>query len=825
MPEINCTQVVASISALEDAAGGAMAPGTTLCLADGQYSNLDIDIGGAGTPEQPITVAAQNPGQVTIGGEVKVEMGGSYVVLQGFIFKDGESASSNMIATRLGSGDLCSHCRITENAIIDMDVGRDSNTKWVYDYGEFTRIDHNWFAGKTTRGALLVVDRWIPDGQDPSTAQVDYTKIDHNYFGDRAPTEGKAYADSGDNEYEAVRIGLSTTHEGDSFSVVAHNYFERIDGEAEVISNKATNNSIVHNTVRDSYGSITTRHGGNATIAHNFMFGDGHPFAGGLRLIDGGHRVVNNYIEGARYKNTTHHGGIVLMGADSSPSASGYQQLEDSLISYNTVVDSINSLNVDGGKKSKNPKDLFLVNNLIAQGIGPVLTQMGDGMPSGSEIAGNIIYGQSLADDGSNAVSGMNFVDAKLEKGNDGLWRPSDNSPNLSAVAADMGSFANVDIDMDGQARGSNTIVGADHVASGSATWFPITPDQVGPKSYTPSFSAGFVKRISLENVDFDDGGQAWSFSGSAQVSNDSDKVFSRGASAVVSGAGQLSQSVDLEANTLYTLSAFVKGPGEFGVKLANGDEFMATDDSSDFEFRSVTFNSGNNTSADIIGRMPATLSKQADIENPDFPEGTDDSDITGWETIENVGDDQGSQGLGNVGSSNNSAFGDKGSVQLGYSYPEDENSTPTLYQIIDGVLPNTEYTLSMYLLVKSTSNSTATFGAQNEAGSVTLGEKIADYDQLESSGAPESSEDGYYQASMTFNSGDNTSVRIFAQFNAESIANNPGGTEQMDSDTRKIYELRVDNFELTYEAAPSSDDEASFDGFRLVSHVGGGDS
>lgn len=277
MPEVNCTQVVNSTSALEDAASSNMAPGTTLCLADGEYTDLELSFGGQGTAEQPITVAAENPGQVVIRGEIKVQMGGSYAVLQGFIFKDGESASSNMISTRLGSGDLCSHCRITEVSIIDMDEGRDSSTKWIYDYGQYTRIDHNWFAGKTTRGALLVVDRWIDDSTDPADTQIDYAKIDHNYFGDRAPADGKAYASSSDNEYEAVRIGLSTTHSADSYSVVAHNYFERIDGEAEVISNKAGHNSIVHNTIRDSYGSITTRHGANTTIANNFIIGDGHP--------------------------------------------------------------------------------------------------------------------------------------------------------------------------------------------------------------------------------------------------------------------------------------------------------------------------------------------------------------------------------------------------------------------------------------------------------------------------------------------------------------------------------------------------------------------
>lgn len=136
--------------------------------------------------------------------------------------------------------------------------------------------------------------------------------------------------------------------------------------------------------------------------------------------------------------------------------------------------------------------------------------------------------------------------------------------------------------------------------------------------------------------------------------------------------------------------------------------------------------------------------------------------------------------------------------------------------------MPNTDYTLSMYLLVKSASDSTASFGVTDENGNQVLHTAVADYDELKSNGAPESSEDDFYQASTTFNSGSHTAVRVFAQFNPETIANNPGVPAELDSDARKIYELRVDNFALTYQAPPSANDSAAFDGFRLVSRSSG---
>lgn len=194
VPEINCTTTVTSTSALEDQSNYSMTPGETLCLAAGNYSGLELTYGGMGSELEPITIAAAVPGEVIISGEVSIEMSGEYVVLQGFIFKDGQ-LDNNVIQTRGNSNTPCHNCRITENAIIDMGIGSEDSAKWLSIYGANNRIDHNWFSGKTTRGALLIVDRYVADGVEvDENFEVDRTLIDHNYFGDRPPAEGKAYA-------------------------------------------------------------------------------------------------------------------------------------------------------------------------------------------------------------------------------------------------------------------------------------------------------------------------------------------------------------------------------------------------------------------------------------------------------------------------------------------------------------------------------------------------------------------------------------------------------------------------------------------------------
>jgi len=43
--------------------------------------------------------------------------------------------------------------------------------------------------------------------------------------------------------------------------IVEHNLFEKCDGEIEIISMKASKSVVRFNTIRESYGYITMRHG------------------------------------------------------------------------------------------------------------------------------------------------------------------------------------------------------------------------------------------------------------------------------------------------------------------------------------------------------------------------------------------------------------------------------------------------------------------------------------------------------------------------------------------------------------------------------------
>ncbi len=482
VPEINCTMEVSSVSALENNTGWDMSPGTTLCLTDGTYRDVELQLGGNGTESQPITVAAKNPGSVFFEGEAQVRMSGSYIVFQGITFRNGNSSSSDLFQTR-GSGNApCDYCRITEVTITDWDQEFEDSNRWFLIFGQHNRIDHSWFSGKKTRGALLTVDRG--EITDP-----DYAQIDHNYFGDRLPFGGGEFPAGTDNEFEGIRIGTSDTQAFPSYSRVEYNYMERIRGEAEIISNKAGFNVISDNTIRSSYGAIVNRHGSDAIISNNFIFSDGYGMSAGIRLAGANHQVFNNYIEGCTFTGSNFNGGIVLTKTAGSQATSGYQQVDNVMIAHNTIVNCVNSINLAGGQSSSStlPRNVNLFNNVIHDAVGDVFVSE---IPSGTTFSGNYVDGDSLGL--SSAPNGVEFINPQLSQGSDGLYRPSSSSPVIASGDGDLGDFPAVTVDMDGQnRRANNPDSGADEltsgeVTSGEVTKRPLTAVDVGPKNYRP---------------------------------------------------------------------------------------------------------------------------------------------------------------------------------------------------------------------------------------------------------------------------------------------------------------------------------------------------
>jgi poly(beta-D-mannuronate) lyase len=801
VPSVNCTTTHNSTSSLENAVSFAMTAGETHCLAAGNYSGLELTFGGSGTAQMPITVAAEQPGSVTINGEVFIGMTGSYAVLQGFVFTDG-TIDNSLLQTRANSNTACNNCRITENVFVNMDAGITDSTKWFQIYGTGNRFDHNWVSGKTTRGALFVIER----GDAPGTE--DRTQIDHNYFGDRPPKDGLAYAQGSDNEYEGIRVGSSSTHTSDSFAVIEHNYFEAIDGEAEVISIKAGNVTVRHNTVRNSRGSIVNRHGEGAIIDNNFIIGDGNPFSGGIRVVDADHSITNNYIEGARYLRTNFNGGILVSNSDGSTS-NGYQDVENVLVANNTVVDSVNSINLYAGSRSDRPDSVYFVNNVVDNAIGPVIRNAGT-LPTNSNYAGNYVHGASFADDDVTSLDGFSFVDPMLEtaslNGTQAILRPSASSPSLLAdTSATIGEFTLPSLDVDGQMRTDMSVSGADELVDeepmSTALRGILSPNLVGPISYDAPQPSLSIMAVNINNAKFDNGDlSGWTVT-NANFVDDTDKAFSGNTSAEVMGpTSAITQSVAVQANTNYTLSAFIAGKGQLQAQVG-AQEFKTDNTSSNgalnYVFNSVSFNSGGNTSINIIAKVDDSVINEVAINNASFASNQD-----GWVVNEGTG-------IGQVQDSSNAADGDDGSIK--FTHNDADSGTPYQPYIAQtvSVEANTEYTLQMYVLLKSNDEQDATVRFGVHTGQAIQNDVFDDASIIASKNSvyadlavDSNAEDSFRPDTIVFNSGDNTSITIFAQY--QSVLGD---------------DIRIDQFSLSSSGAPANDTRATFDDFRLVSH------
>ncbi|CAM4169004.1 chondroitinase-B domain-containing protein [Vibrio neonatus] len=810
-----CTETVSEIDMNETA----LAAGTVICIEDGTYTEANLKFGGIGTEEAPIKVRAVTPGEVIITGEAKVVMGGEHVQLHGLVFDGPESSSSKLLETRFGSDEMCNHCRISENVFLNVDGDQNltsdssDNGVWIALYGQHNWLDHNIFSGKTTGNPMVSLLRESGLMDEGNGGLAEYTTVYANYFANRPPTNGKLYAGSSDNDYEAIRTGLSETHHYAGNSFIVGNLFERIQGEAEVISNKASNNVIAQNTVRNSYGSITNRHGNHNNVSNNFVFGDGNPYAGGLRLVDDGHIVANNYIEGARYKSSTHHGGIVLLGGDGSgDGGNGYQQLENVHVAFNTVVDSVNSINIDGGGKSDQPNQIYFANNIVDQAIGPVYVGTDRGWASDSVVVGNIVNGDSFAD--TDNVSGST-ASVDLAKGIDGLYRPSESS-SIDATEYDKGEFAAISIDMDGLARNEATLAGADDVTNGTPLLEPLTYADVGPKSYDFEKPAAIINEVAIENYAFVDGTEGWS--GNASTTNVD--TFSYGSSLVVEGSDQgASQTVALLANTPHAVSAFVKG--KYNITVG---EHSFDGDASDSEYQLVIheFTTGSETSADLSLALADEVTLDAGIVDGDLGQWRADggsSDV--WVSREGS-----SEGLGDVGSSGDSAFtdegGSSGSARVRFKSGEavyNFDSKPGLSQQVSGIPTGTDMTFSLYYCDNKGDDSASTlhYGVEDSDGLV-IAEARAHVRDLDD--APEGSvKDCFKQVTVDFNSGSHTDVNVFAYMEIDTETFTQEELEAL-VESDKELEVRLDEFALTYQGTPASDSKAYFDEVRIINRV-----
>lgn len=397
--------VVKNISEFNEAVAQAK-PGSVITLANGVWNNVELVFEGKGTEENPIILTVEEKGKVTIEGASNLQLAGEFLVIDGLVFKNGFTPTNEVISFRKSETEFANNTRLTE-CVIDnyTNPQRDVQDYWIAIYGKNNRIDHNHISGKMNLGVTMIV------GLDTEESRANFHKIDHNYFGPR-PTFGN-------NGGETLRIGTSHQSLENSNTLVESNYFDRCNGEHEIISNKSCQNTFKYNTFFECTGTLTMRHGNETLVDGNVFIGNGKPSTGGVRVINEKQTVINNYhfgLTGYRFR-----GAFVMMNGVPNSAPNRYVQVTESVVNNNVFVncDNIQLCAGSDAERSAPPINSEISNNIFYHDSKNNLFTVFDDI-SGVKFENNIT-GLHIE---SGIESGFIKSDIQLVKNNQGFLIP-----------------------------------------------------------------------------------------------------------------------------------------------------------------------------------------------------------------------------------------------------------------------------------------------------------------------------------------------------------------------------------------------------------------
>ena len=399
------TYLVKDQQAYKDALKAA-APGDVITLANGTWKDFEILFKAQGEKDKPIRLTAETPGKVILSGQSNLRLAGDYLEVSGLVFKDGYTPTSEVISFRQNAKTLANNSRVTNVVIDDFNQPeRQEVDFWVIMYGKNNRFDHNHITGKRNKGVTMAVRL------NTEASQENYHRIDHNYFGPRQIL--------GSNGGETLRIGTSHYSRTDSYTVVENNYFDRCDGELEIISNKSGKNEFKNNTFYESRGTLTMRHGNNNLVEGNVFFGNNADHTGGIRVINAGQTIRNNYMEGL--KGTRFGGALVVMNGVPNGPINRYDPVVNALIVNNTLIDSDNVQLGAGSDEERSgvPSDSRFKDNLIVNADERDVFTVYDDM-SGIAFTDNILGSM----DPPEFASGFTRESVKMTRAKNGLMYP-----------------------------------------------------------------------------------------------------------------------------------------------------------------------------------------------------------------------------------------------------------------------------------------------------------------------------------------------------------------------------------------------------------------
>jgi len=371
--------------------------GDTIVIKSGNYLNCNLLLSAKGTMQNQVVFMAEKSGTVFFTGNSYLHITGTYLTVSGVVFKNGYSGKNHVWQFSHGK-EVANNSRITASSIqgFNNPLRLDEN-HWLTLSGKNNRVDHCNFTDKTNLGVLVAVLL------DDDRSRVNNHSIDSNYFGIRKPL--------GSNAGELIRVGVSQHCTFYSNTVIKNNFFEYCDGETEIVSIKSCGNKVVGNVFKECQGAVVLRHGNNNTVEGNLFYGNDKEGTGGIRVINEGNWIINNFMrhcKGQGFRSPL----AIMAGVFNSP-ANRYLPVRDAVIANNTFLN-CTPFSISEGKdaeRSVDPKNVLLLNNLFyANKPGPLCYTVST---IDSVFAAGNVYSTSLTNPG---VSGFNTGAISLQK-------------------------------------------------------------------------------------------------------------------------------------------------------------------------------------------------------------------------------------------------------------------------------------------------------------------------------------------------------------------------------------------------------------------------
>jgi len=504
--------LVNTLTQLQTAYSSAL-PSDTITVANGTYNWGRINLVNTKSTSTSswIVVKAQTPLGVTFNGSTYLEFSGKRILITGFKFANGNSGSNAVIAFRSSSSVLADYCRIS-NMRIDNYNTPDSaiENEWVAIYGVRNRLDHCSFINKSNARATVVV--WYSTATFPAKSISTYHLIDSNAFVHRSYMGG--------NGGESLRVGVGNNSRTDGFNVIEYNLFEDcIQTEPEIVSNKTCRNTYRYNTFRNCNGGLTLRMGKYSTVHSNFFINSDPTKTAsyGIRIIDKGHVVFNNYCEGLLGTSgslSSMRCPIVIYNGSFATSDSlnplilngAYLPADSAVVAYNTIVNcaggpAIKIGHTDGGSTTYQPKGLKISNNLIKMSSG----QAAYLDPANRLLTYTAEGNRYSAPNGLGLTSSTGFANTTLSFGTrvNGILTPPviirDASVNTSKYTGTL-----LGLDIQGQTRSSIYDVGCDETnVTGLVKIKPVDTTVVGASTTITTYARQSTNTISTETIQY----------------------------------------------------------------------------------------------------------------------------------------------------------------------------------------------------------------------------------------------------------------------------------------------------------------------------------